>query len=251
MERDGSLRHLALLLGDAQVDAALFSLKTAHDFGFGGFQPGTLDGILRVEKIAVILLGGDARLGHGLIERGLGLAQLRLLLLELLLSAGGVEADDGVAGLDQFTGRGEPGDAQIGNDGGDDLYRAGRPQLAAAADDDEEIALTCGSDGQRGASLHMAEMVDSHAGATERQEHARGRRPKPDAPATRAHLPPPDTEEPGAGASTTTAAERSGMRCGSTFSSLKTAANALMGLPKAEEATGLTNSKCAGNERSG
>jgi len=36
------------------------------------------------------------------------------------------------------------------------LYRAGRPQLAAAADDDEEIALARGSDGQRGASLHMA-----------------------------------------------------------------------------------------------
>src|ERR1022692_3659739 len=54
-----------------------------------------------------------------------------------------------------------------------------------------------------------------------------------------------------AGASTTTAAERSGMRWGSDLSSLKTAVKVLMGLPRAEEATGLANSKWAGRARSG
>src|ERR1019366_5732901 len=139
----------------------------------------------------------------------------------------------------------------MGNDGGDDLHRAGRLQLAAAADDHEEIALARGRDGQRGPSLHMPETVDPRGGGTQRQEHAHHGRPEPDAPATRAHLAPPDGEESDAGASTTTAAERSGMRCESVFSSLKTAVNVLMGLPRAEEATGLENSKRAGNERSG
>src|ERR1039458_4073347 len=54
-----------------------------------------------------------------------------------------------------------------------------------------------------------------------------------------------------AGASTTTAAERSGMRWGSDLSSLKTAVKVLIGLPSAEEATGLANSKWAGMARSG
>ena len=240
-----------LLFGDAQVDAALFSLKTAHDLGFGSFQPGALDGIVRVEQIAFILLGGDARLGDGLIERGLGLAQLGLLLLELLLSAGGIEADDGVARLDRFAGRGEPGDAQIGNDGGGDLHGAGRLDLAAAADDDQEIALPRRSHGERDAGLHLAQMVDPGRGATERQKHARHGRPKPNAPPPGAHLGPPGGEEPDGGISTTSAAERSGIRCGSVLSSLKTAVKVLMGLPRAEEATGLANSKCAGKERSG
>src|ERR1017187_182289 len=44
-----------------------------------------------------------------------------------------------------------------------------------------------------------------------------------------------------AGASTTTAAERSGMRWGSDLSGLKTAVKVLIGLPSAEEATGLAN----------
>src|SRR6476646_7191003 len=45
--------------------------------------------------------------------------------------------------------------------------------------------------------------------------------------------------------SRTTAAERSGFKRGFVFSSPKTAENVLTGLPSADDAMGLANSKCA------
>ena len=51
--------------------------------------------------------------------------------------------------------------------------------------------------------------------------------------------------------SSTTAAERSGISRGSDLSSLNTAVKVLIGLPKADDATGLANSKWAGRAMSG
>src|SRR5579872_3595569 len=53
------------------------------------------------------------------------------------------------------------------------------------------------------------------------------------------------------GGKITTAAERSGRKCGSGFSRRNTATKFLMGLPSAPVATGLASSKCAGNIKSG
>ena len=61
---------------------------------------GLFDGVLRVGEVALVLLGGDAGLRHGLVQRGLGLLQRGLLLLKLLFGAAGIEADHGLALLD-------------------------------------------------------------------------------------------------------------------------------------------------------
>ena len=92
MEGDGGLLHFELLLRHAEIDLALFTFDLAYDFLLGNLQAGALDRELSVGKIALILLGGDTGLRNGLIEGGLGLAEGRFLLKELLLGAGGIEA---------------------------------------------------------------------------------------------------------------------------------------------------------------
>ena len=189
--------------------------------------------------------------------------------MKRLLGAGGIELDDGLALFDGGAGRGHPGDAEVGDHGGGDLDGALGLEFAAAADDDEEIALAGGGGGEDGGGLGLAVAVDAGGGAADdektnrkvaqKRRRARARDPSTGvdgggrgwgtgAGVTAASL---IVSPPLAGASTTTAAERSGMRWGSVLSSLKTAVKVLIGLPKAEEATGLANSKWAGRARSG
>src|SRR5262249_29511773 len=150
-----------------------------------------------------------------------------------------------------------PGDAEVGHHRRVDLRRAPGFELAAASDDDEEIALASGCGRKDFGGLSGAEAVGGIASTGEDQQHEQSgeRGAKPPLGLGRcgsgcgllgscgdggAHLDAP------VGAWTTTAAERSGMRCGSVFSSLKTAVKLFMGLPMGDDATGLENSKCAG-----
>ena len=188
----------------------------------------------------MVLLGGDVGLGGGLLQTGLRLLESGVLLLQLLLGAAGVEADHGIAFFDCAAGRRLPYDAQRGDvDRRGDLDRAARLELTAAAHDHGEIALARGGHGQRSGSLYLAQPVDARAGCY--QHYDTDRQPG-------LHRPPPLTL---AAPSRTTAAERSGNKCGSLFSSRKRAVKVLMGLPSAEEATGLPETKCASKASSG
>src|ERR1035441_6219828 len=263
---DGGLLDFEFLLGDAVIDLAGLALEAADDFLFGGFEAGAFDGETGVGEIGFILFGGDFGLGKGLIEGGLGLAEGGFLLHEGLVSAGGIEFDDGVGLFDAFTGRGHPGDAEVGDHGRVDLNGALGGELAAAADEDQEIALAGGGGGEDGGGLGLAVAVGGEGSGEGESEEKEEAGPEAEAGAGAAG------QERGsggwgdaglgdggiahclvslAGASTTTAAERSGMRWGSDLSSLKTAVKVLIGLPSAEEATGLANSKWAGMARSG
>src|ERR1019366_6538428 len=82
-----------------------------------------------------------------------------LLLHEGLLGAGGIEFDDGVVLLDGASGRGHPGDAEVGDHGCVDLNGALGGEFAAAADEDEEIALAGGGGGENGGRLGLAVAV--------------------------------------------------------------------------------------------
>ena len=149
----GGLLHLELLLGHAEIDLALLALDAADDLLLGGLQPRFFDVVPGVGEIGGVLLRGNPGLGQLLVERGLGLLQRRLLLLQRLLGAAGVEADNWLALLHPFARRRQPGDPQVGDDGCVDLDRAAGPQLPAAADDDHEIAVPRGR--QRQADLRF------------------------------------------------------------------------------------------------
>ena len=149
---------------------------------------------------------------------------------------------------------------RLGTIGCGDLNGALGLEFAAAADEDEEIALAGGGGGENGGGLGLAVAVDAVGCAgddgKEKEEEwprsagGRGRElPRKGAAAGRrvgdvrlwsladggiAHCLAASL----AGASTTTAAERSGMRWESDLSSLKTAVKLLMGLPKAEAGDG-------------
>ena len=112
---DGGLLDFEFLLGDAVIDLAGLALEAADDLLFGGFEAGAFDGEIGVGEFGLVLFGGDFGLGEGLIEGGLGLAEGGLLLHERLLRAGGIEFDDAFALLDGGSGRGHPGDAEVGN----------------------------------------------------------------------------------------------------------------------------------------
>jgi len=256
VEIDGGLLDFEFLLGDAVIDLAGLALETGDDLLFGGFEAGALDGETGVGELGLVLFGGDFGLGEGLIEGGLGLAEGGLLLHEGLLGAGGIEFDDGIALLDAFAGRGHPGDAEVRDHGSVDLDGTLGFELTAAADEDEEITLAGGGGGENGSGLGLAVAVDTVgcAGDDGKEEEEAGPEAQAGAGA--------GTGNPGggiahgwwvsfAGTPTTTAAERSGMRWESDLSSLKTAVKLLMGLPRAEAATGLANSKWAGMARSG
>src|ERR1039458_2240479 len=229
------------------------ALEAADDFLFGGFEAGAFDGETGVGEIGFILFGGDFGLGKGLIEGGLGLAEGGFLLHEGLVSAGGIEFDDGVGLFDAFTGRGHPGDGGVGRHGRVDLNGALGGELAAAADEDQEIALAGGGGGEDGGGLGLAGGGGGGGrgggGGGEKGEGGPGAEGWGDAGLGDGGI--AHCLVSLAGASTTTAAERSGMRWGSDLSSLKTAVKVLIGLPSAEEATGLANSKWAGMARSG
>src|SRR5262249_49023490 len=154
-----------------------------------------------------VLFGGNAGLGDGLIERGLGLSKLRLFLRELLLGAAGIEFDETVAGFDGLSGGSHPGNAEIGNDGGINLGGAGSLEIAAASDDDKELAFPRRSHWKVGGGLSKPHAV--HAGCRcgdSSQDHEENC-PGPDFSGSRTHFASPD--------STTIAAERSGMMRGS------------------------------------
>ncbi|MCX6633369.1 MAG: hypothetical protein NTW28_37715 [Candidatus Solibacter sp.] len=165
VEIDGGFLDFELLLGDSVVDLAGLALETGDDLLFGGFKPGALDGEIGVGEVGSVLIGGDFGLGEGLIEGGLGLTEGGLLLHEGLLGTGGIEFDDGFAFLDAGSGRGHPGDAEVGDQGCGDLNRAFRLEFAAAADKDEEIALAGGGGGEDFSGLGLAVAVDREGGA--------------------------------------------------------------------------------------
>src|ERR1019366_3740370 len=141
---DGGLLDFEFLPGDAVIDLTGLALEAADDLLFGGFEAGALDGAVGVGEIGLVLFAGYFGLGEGLLEGGLGLAESGLLLHEGFLSAGGIEFDDGVALLDGGTGRGHPGDAEVGDHGCGDLYGSLGFEFSAAANEDQEIALAGG-----------------------------------------------------------------------------------------------------------
>ena len=164
-----------------------------------------------------------------------------MLLDQLLLDGARVKANHGSAFLHHFAAARHPGDAQIRHHGRVDLRRSPGPQLAAAADDGEKFTFAGLRHRQFARRLRSAKFVDAHpAGGTERG-HAGQPKQRANALAECVHF----------AGSSTTAAERSGVRRGSVLSSLKTAENVLTGLPSADDAMGLANSKCAGRARSG
>ncbi len=110
MQIDGGLLHAQFLFRQAQIDAALFALQFADDLRLGCLHLGLFHVVFRSAQIAVVLLGGDARIGHGLVERSLRLFQCSLFLLQLLLCAAGVEADHRIAFLHRSAGGGLPND---------------------------------------------------------------------------------------------------------------------------------------------
>src|ERR1019366_7341434 len=147
---DGGLLDLEFLAGDAVIDLAGLALEAADDLLFGGFEAGGVDGEVGVGEIGLVLFAGYFGLGEGLLEGGLGLAQGCLFLHEGFLSAGGIELNYGVALLDGGTGRGHPGDAEVGDHGRRDLHGALCFEFTAAADEDEEITLAGGGGGEDG-----------------------------------------------------------------------------------------------------
>ena len=106
MQVDGGFLHAQFLLRQAQIDAALLALQLADDLGFGGLQLGLFDVVLGAAQVALVLLGGDARVGDGLVQRGLRLFQRGLFFVQLLLRAAGIEAHHRIAFL-----HGPPGGA--------------------------------------------------------------------------------------------------------------------------------------------
>src|SRR5580700_5016550 len=104
MQIDGGLLYAQFLLRQAQIDAALFALELADDLGLGSLHLGLLYVVLGSAEIALILLGGDARVGDCLIERSLRLFQRGFLFLQLLLGAAGIEANYRVAFLHRAAG---------------------------------------------------------------------------------------------------------------------------------------------------
>ena len=237
MQIDGGLLDFEFLVGDTEIDFAGLALKAADDFLFGGFEAGALDGVVGVGEVALVLFGGDFGLGQGLIESGLGLAESGLLLHEGFLGAGGIEFDDGLALFDGGSGRGHPGDAEVGDHGCGDLNGAFGLEFAAAANEDEEIPLAGGRGGENGGGLRLTVAIDAVGGAGDdgnEEEEAgpetqagsgagseegcggrwRRRRRRDFRLGCRADGSVAHGFDSLAGASTTTAAERSGMQVG-------------------------------------
>ena len=113
VQRHGGLLHAQVLLGQAQVDPALLALQAADDLRLRSLQLGALHRVAGGGQVAPVLLGGDAGLGDGLVEGGLGLLERGLLLLQLLPRAAGVEADHRLALLHGGRRRRQPHDAQL------------------------------------------------------------------------------------------------------------------------------------------
>jgi len=117
VEIGGGLRHFELLLAEPQVDAALGGLDLTDDLLLGDFEGGLLDVELGVGVVAFVLVGGDARLGDGLVERCLGLLKGGLFCWSCCSAALESKPDHDVALVDHGAGGGQPGDAELRNDG--------------------------------------------------------------------------------------------------------------------------------------
>ena len=164
---DGGLLDFEFLLGDAVIDLAGFALEAADDLLFGGFQAGALDGELGVGEIGLVLLGGDFGLGERLIEGGLRLAEGGLLLHEFCWALEESNLTMVSPCFDGCAGRGHPGDAEVGHHRRVDLDGAFGLEFAAAADDDQEIALAGGRGREDGSGLRLAVAVDAGGGAAD------------------------------------------------------------------------------------
>ncbi len=170
MQRHRGLLHAQLLFRQAEVDFALLALQRAHDLRLRGFEARPLYVVARGGEVQLVLLGGDARLGRGLIQRGLRLAKSGLLLLQLLAGAAGVEANYRLARGDRISRRGQPHDLQIRHiHRRSELHRPPGFQLAAATHDDQKIPFSGRSDGQTGRRLQPAHLP----GAGCQQSHQR------------------------------------------------------------------------------
>ncbi len=179
MYRDAGLPDFQPLLGHGEIERALFALDGADDRFFGRFQARAFGLVLGGGEVESVLIGGDARVSDGLIERGLGLLQRGFLFDQVLLSAAGIEADDGFASLDLAAGRGQPDDLEVRDvDGRVDLNEAIGHQFAAASDEYQEIALVSAGEGHADSFVGAPEFPNGKRRAGRDNQQNRGAQPE-------------------------------------------------------------------------
>src|SRR6185437_13053608 len=149
----------------------------AEEALLGYFEFGFLDVVLRVGEIAAILFGGDFGLSDGLVQSGLSLVQRGSVLLQLKLAGAGIELNERIALFDGLAGRREPGDAKLRHERRVNLHGASGFQLAAASNNDEELAFARGSNGKVLRRLGLPELVDTRAGRAKCAEDDQGNQP--------------------------------------------------------------------------
>ncbi len=143
------LLHFELLLREAEIDLAFLTLDGADDGLFGGFELGLFDLVGSGLEVELVLFGGDAGLGDGLVERGLGLGERGCLLFQFLLRAAGIELDDDFTGLDGSAGGGQPDDLKIRHiERRGELDGAVGAEFPTAVHEHEKVALTGGGSGE-------------------------------------------------------------------------------------------------------
>ncbi len=137
------LRELEQLLIRVEHDELrLLVLDPGNGVSLGHVELGALQVVLRPHQRGLVLLVRDARLGRGLLDLGVGLLQLRLLLLDGPEERGPVELDDDVPRLHDRAALHDLDDLQLAG-----IHRRGehdrleRPDLAADFQRVDELPL--------------------------------------------------------------------------------------------------------------